>query len=197
MELAGTAFLCYIHSMPKFFCLSIFLLSLAGCAVYGPEELERLVKEDPKFAQMITARDQAHAQIGLIKNDLLSKKKTVDAQVSKLRGDYDAYSKEQNLKIEKYQNAIEANRFLLKKEIDAVNEQLELKLVELSGYQKTLSDVKKVMRESKGIQLSKAEQQKWEERVLMLSEKIRPLSDEIQELKFKIRLKKQKSSFLK
>jgi hypothetical protein len=179
---------------------SIFLFLsflVAGCSAYGPEELERLVKEDPQFAQMIAARDQANAQIRVIKNDLLAKKKAMDAQISKLRGEYDAYAKEQNLKIEKYQTAIEANRFLLKKEIDAINQQLEVKLTELSGYQKTLSDVKKVMRESKGIQLSKAEQQKWEERVLMLSEKIRPLSEEIQELKFKIRLKKQKISFLK
>jgi hypothetical protein len=57
--------------------------------------------------------------------------------------------------------------------------------------------VRKVLHESKGITLSKAERQKWEERVLMLSEKMRPLMDEINDLKLQIRLKKQKVQYLR
>lgn len=176
---------------------SALALCLAGCDTYGPEELGRLTKEDPQFKQMIAARDQVHAQIRLIKEDLLSKKKLMDAQIDKLRQEYDNYSKAQNVKIDKYQTAIEANGERLRREIDAADAQLASKKTELEGYQKTLSDVKKMLHEGKGITLSAQEKQKWQERMLMLSEKIRPLLDDIQELKLQTKLKKQKISFLK
>src|SRR3989338_2162598 len=183
--------------MTQRFVFLAFLSCLTGCSSYGPEELDRLVKEDPSFRQMIVARDQAHQQMGEIKEDLLPKKKAMDKQVEKLRREYDTYAKAQNLKIEKYKPTIETNRSLLKREIQTEEAQLEARLTELDGYQKTLSDVKKVMNESKGIRISSQEKEKWDERMLMLSEKIRPLADEIQELKLQIRLKKQKISFLK
>ena len=173
------------------------LLTLAGCSSYGPEELERLIKEDPGFKQMIVARDQTRAQVKAIKDELLAKKKVMDQQIEKLRGDYDTYAKIQNLKIEKYQATIEANRNLLQREIETAGAQLAAKETELEGYEKTLTDVKKVMQETRGIKISAPEKEKWEERLLMLSEKIRPLSDEIQELKIQTRLKKQKLSFLR
>ena len=69
--------------------------------------------------------------------------------------------------------------------------------LEVLGYQKTLLDVRRVLREGKGISLSKTERQKWAERILMLSEKIRPLAEDIQELKLQIRLKKQKIQYLR
>ncbi len=173
------------------------LFILSGCASYGPEELDRLTKEDPNFRQMIVARDQINTQIRVIKQDMLAKKKVMDAQIGRLRGEYDIYAKAQSLKVERYQATIEASRNLLSREMDTANAQLSAKLTELEGYEKTLSDVKKVIRESKGINLSSVERQKWEERVLMLSEKIRPLLDDIQDLKLQIRLKKQKVSFLR
>ena len=179
------------------FVLLILLFAIAGCDSYGPEELDRLVKEDSNFKQMITARDQARSQMKAIKDDMLAKKKIMDAQVEKVHQDYDAYAKVQNLKIEKYQATIDANRNLLKREIDTGGAQLSAKETELEGYQKTLSDVKKVMRESKGIKISAQEKEKWEERVLLLSEKIRPLLDGIQELRLQTRLKKQKLTFLR
>ena len=85
----------------------------------------------------------------------------------------------------------------MKKNMELESASLEGKQNELDGYQKTLSDVRKVLHESKGISLSKTERQKWEERILMLSEKMRPLLDEIQELKLQIRLKKQKIQYLR
>jgi archaellum component FlaC len=173
------------------------LLFLPGCASYSPEELERLTKEDAQFKVMIQARDQAHAQIGLIKQDLLQKKKLMDVQVEKLRSEYDAFAKTQNLKIEKFQSSIDTNRTALKREVESAGAQLAAKLSEIEGYQKTLADVKKVLNETKAISLSSQEKQKWEERAEMLKEKIRPLTDEIQELKLQIRLKKQKTGFLK
>ena len=175
----------------------MLLFTLAGCASYGPEELERLLKEDPNFKQMIIARDQARGQIKAIKNDMLSKKKIMDGQIEKFHQEYDVYAKTQHSKIEKYQATIDANRNLLKREIETGSAQLAAKETELEGYEKTLSDVKKVMRESKGIKISPQEKEKWEERTLMLSEKMRPLLDEIQELRLQIRLKKQKLIFLK
>lgn len=179
-----------------FFVLSALLLS-PGCSTNSPEEMDRLAKEDPAFRQMIIARDQVHAQIHAIKEDLLAKKRVLDSQVEKLRAEYDAYAKTQNAKIEKYLSVIEVDRNLLKRQLGASVAHLESKQTELQGYQKTLADVKKVLRESKGISLSGQEKQKWEERILMLSEKIRPLTDEIQELKLQIRLRKQKIGFLK
>ncbi|MBI2094558.1 MAG: hypothetical protein HYT89_00105 [Candidatus Omnitrophica bacterium] len=173
------------------------LLAVGGCAFEGPEELGRLVKEDPEFRQMIAARDQVHSQIKLIKDDLLSKKRTIDAQVERLRNDYDVYAKEQNVKIEKMRASVEANRDFLRKEIEIAEARLAARDKEIKSYQKTLGDVKDMLRESKGINLSSQEKQKWEERVLMLSEKIRPLSEEIQELKLQIRLKKRKIGFLR
>ncbi len=183
--------------MKRFLIVILCLLSLSGCAPYGPEELDRLTKEDPRFKQMILTRDQIHAQIHAIKDDLLAKKKAMDAEISRFRREYDAYSKAQNLKIEKYEAAIEANRNTLKREIDTASAQLAAKVAELEGYQKTTVDVKKVLEESKGLRISAEEKQKWEERLLMLSEKMRPLADELQELKLEMRLKKRKIGFLK
>lgn len=180
-----------------FFLLALASFFMTGCLMQeSPEELERLVKEDPAFKQMIASRDQAHQNIKFIKDDLLSKKKIMDGQVEKLRADYDAYAKSQNKKIDLFRSQIENHRNQLSKDIEAAQASLDTKQAEMDGYQKTTADVNKVLREAKGIQLSKTERQKWEERVLMLSEKIRPLAEEIQELKLRIRLKKQKIGFL-
>lgn len=183
--------------MPRLLLLFFLSLNLAGCLQESPEELNRLIKEDPEFKQRIVARDQAHRQIQLIKQDLLSRKNALDTQFRKMRAEYDAYAKEENRKIDQFRASIEVHRDQLKKEVEAASASLETKQEELAGYQKTLTDVKKVLTESKGITLSKTERQKWEERVLMLSEKIRPLTEEIQEIRLKIRLKKQKIGFLK
>lgn len=176
----------------------LFCVFLPGCLFQeSPEELDRLVKEDPVFKQMIFARDQAHHQIHLIKEDLLNKKKVLDAELEKFRSAYDAYAKAQNKKIDQFRGTIDANHNLLKQQLEQNGARLEEKQNEMAGYEKTLSDVRKVLNEGKGISLSKTERQKWEERILMLSEKIRPLTEEIQELKLQIRLKKQKIQFLK
>jgi predicted nucleic acid-binding Zn-ribbon protein len=116
--------------------------------------------------------------------------------VDKLREEYAAYSRAQNLKMEKYQAMIDAERAALKTEIENDNGSLDAKTKELGGYEKTLSDVKQML-EGKNIRLSPQEKEKWQERILMLSEKMRPLTEEIQELKLQIRLKKQKIGFLK
>ena len=184
-------------AMRKLFLFFLVVSLTAGCASYGPEELDRLMKEDPQFRQMIVTRDKAHAEIRDIKEDLLAKKRTLDTQVEKLRREYDIYAKAQNLKVEQYSAAIEASRALLKREIEGAAAKLQARLTELDGYQRTLTDVKKVIKESKGFNLSEAERQRWEERVLLLSEKVRPLLDEIQDIKLHIRLKKQKMFFLK
>ena len=176
--------------------LIAILLTAAGCSSNSPEELDRLAKEDPNFKQMILARDEAHHQIQMIKEDLLNRKKVMDSQIEKVRKEYDGYAKNQNLKIEKYKSTVETNRNALKHEIETKEAQLAARLTELGGYQKTLDDVKKVMSESKGISISAQEKEKWDERMLMLSEKIRPLSEEMQELKLQIRLKKQKIGYL-
>lgn len=168
-----------------------------ACAFYGPEELDRLMKEDSAFKRMIMQRDQVRAEIRMMKDDLLAKKKAMDAQVDKLRHEYDLYAKAQNQKIEKYQVVIDVNRAVMKRGIEAAETSLEAKIAEVGGYEKTLSDVKKVLNETKGIGLSGQEKQKWQERVMMLTEKMRPLSEEIQELKLQIRLKKRKINFLK
>lgn len=184
--------------LPRTFILCSLSLMLAGCLTQeSPEELDRLTKEDPSFKQMIAARDQAHNNIRYIKNELLNKKNVMDAQIEKLRSEYDVYAKSQNTKIDQFRAQIENHRNQLTKDIDAAQASLEAKQTELDGYQKTTADVNKVLREAKGIQLSKSERQKWEERILMLSEKIRPLAEEIQELKLRIRLKKQKIGFLR
>jgi hypothetical protein len=176
--------------------LASVCLLLSGCLGENAEELDRLIKEDPAFKQMIAARDEARRQIHLIKQELLNRKNAVDAQVEKLRGEYDTLAKGQHQKIEQFRLSIEANRDQLKRELELAEGSLESKLAELAGYRKTLADVRKVLAESKGITLSKAERQKWEERILMLSEKMRPLSEEIQDLRLTIRLKKQKIGFL-
>jgi hypothetical protein len=182
----------------RFIFLPLLAIFLTGCLLQdSPEELDRLVKEDPTFKQMITSRDQAHHNIRFIKDELLTKKKIMDIQVEKLRSEYDAYAKSQNVKIDQFRALIENHRNQLNKDIVAAQASLESKQAELAGYQKTTADVNDVLREAKGIQLSKSERQKWEERVLMLSEKIRPLNEEIQELKLRIRLKKQKIGFLR
>lgn len=179
-----------------FFLLPYIFVS--GCVFQeSPEELDRLVKEDPSFKQLIVERDQAHSQMSIIKNDLLNKKKTLDAQVEKMRGEYDAYAKAQNKKVEQFRAGIETNRNHLKRQLELDGANMEKKQSELASYEKTLSDVRKVLHEGKGISFSKTERQKWEERILMLSEKIRPLADDIQELKLQTRLKKQKIQFLR
>ena len=183
--------------MKRYLFLLPFCVLIAGCLSESPEELDRLTKEDPAFKQMIQLRDQTHHQIQTLKDDLLNRKKTLDSQVEKLRADYDAIAKAQNQKIEQLRGTIEQNRDLMKKNMESESGSLEAKQNELSGYQKTLTDVRKVLNESKGISLSKTERQKWEERILMLSEKMRPLMDDIQELKLQIRLKKQKIQYLR
>ena len=180
----------------KFLLIPVFLFAISGCSSDSPEELDRLMKEDAGFRQMIESRDQAHAQVRLIKDDLLLKKKGLDAQVEKMRQEYDNTAKAQNKKIEQYQGLIDGNRKNLKEQIESMTTELEAKQKELNGYEETLSGVKKVVRQPKGIRLTAQERQKWEERILMLTEKIRPLSEEIQELKLQIRLKKKKSHFL-
>lgn len=178
-------------------CAVLLAAVLSGCQSYAPEELERLTKEDPAFRQMITARDQMRAEIRTIKRDLLAKKQGVDAEVAKLRAVYDGYSKMQNVKIEALQQRMEAYRNLLRREMETQSAQLAAKVTELEGYKKTLQDVRNVLRESKGIKISATEKQKWEERVLILTEKIRPLTDEIEQLKAQIQLKKTKIAFLR
>ena len=178
-----------------FFLFVSFFLS--GCLFQeNPEELDRLTKEDPAFKQIIQARDQAHDQIRLIKENLLSKKQTMDAEAEKLRAGYDAYAKAQNKKIDQFRGTIEANRNLLKQQLEQQSASMQGKQEEVAGYEKSLAAVRRVLQGGKGLSLSKTERQKWEERVLMLSEKIRPLVDEIQELKLQVRLKKQKIQFL-
>ena len=181
--------------MKKFAVLSIFMV-LAGCSSYGPEELDRLTKEDPAFKQMIVTRDQLHAQMHLIKEDLLAKKRVMDTEIDRLRTQYDAYAKLQNQKIEKYQTAIDSNRTILKHDSEIAEARLDSKRTELDGYRKTLGDVQKVLKESKGITFSAQEKEKWQEKVLLLSEKIRPLKEDIEDLNLQIRLKKRKISFL-
>jgi chromosome segregation ATPase len=181
-------------------CIFLLLpcILVSGCVFQeNPEELDRLVKEDASFKQLIVERDQAHSQMSVIKNDLLTRKKTLDAQVGKMRGEYDAYAKTLNQKVDQLRSGIESSRSLLKRQLEQDGANMEKKQSELAAYEKTLSDVRKVLHESKGISFSKAERQKWEERVLMLSEKIRPLADEIKELKLEMRLKKQKIRFLR
>lgn len=171
-------------------------LFFSSCGQNAPEELERLMKEDPAFRQMITARDQANVEVRLIKQELLSRKKVVDAQAEKLRADYDAHAKAQNAKIAKFRATIDANRALLKREIEAAENSITLKTAELEKYKETLGEIKKI-RENKNIALPDPEKQKWDDRVLLMSEKIRPLAEEIQELKLQTRLKRQKMVFLK
>jgi hypothetical protein len=174
-----------------------FACVISGCMPYGPEELDRLTKEDAEFKKMIVQRDQIHSDIRLIKDDLLVKKKTMDVQIQKLRQEYDVYSKSQNIKIEKLKSVIDSRRHGVNQEIESASNALSAKETELRGYQDTLSQVRKMLREGRGISLSSQEKQKWEERTLALTEKMRPLADEIQELKLQIRLKKQKASFLR
>lgn len=182
--------------MNKFIFFFVFATVLTGCAVNNPEELERLTKEDPAFKQMITTRDRMRGDVKLIKDDLLAKKRAVDAQVEKMRLDYDTYAKAQNVKIDKYKTVLDTYRKALQKDIEAANAGLDSKQNELAGYQKTLQDVRKVLSESKGITISAQEKEKWEERIVLLNEKMRPLADEIQDLKLKIRLHRKKIGFL-
>ena len=184
--------------MKKYRALSLLLpVFLTGCLQESPEELDRLGKEDPVFKQMILSRDQAHNQMQLIKQDLLNRKKWMDSQVEKLRADYDAVAKQQNKKIEQFRLSIEQNRDRLKREMEQQSVAMEEKKGTLDGYQKKMAAVRKVLQEGKGFSLSKTERQQWEERALMVSEKIRPLAEEIQELKLQVRLKKQKIQYLR
>ncbi len=183
--------------MKCLFAALIAGLSLTGCLGENPEELSRLVKEDPAFKQMIAARDAAQREVGLIKHELLAKKKIADEQVGKLRGEYDAYAKAQTQKIEQFRATIDTNRSQLKHETELAVASLQEKTTELASYQRTLADVRKVLTEGKGLSLSKTERQKWEERILLLSEKMRPLMEEIQDLRLRIRLKRQKIGYLR
>ena len=178
------------------FCL-ILSLTLAGCLQESPEELARLTKEDPVFKQMILSRDQAHAQSRLIKEDLLERKKTMDDQIGKLRSDYDVIAKQQNKKMDQYGASIEQNANRLRKEIEAQSQSQSEKEVIFGSDQRKLAEVRKILQESKGFKLTKTERQQWEERALLLTEKMRPLAEEIQDLKLQIRLKKQKIRYLR
>lgn len=177
--------------------LAMTLCLSAGCASYGPEELDRLVKEDPNFRQMLVARDQMRAEIRLIKQGLFERKKVADVQIQKVRQEYEQHAKSENEKILKYQAVIETNRNVLRRDIETSEAQAAAKRAELERLQKTLGEVEKVLSESRDIRLSAEERQKWEERRLMISEKIRPLSDDIAELEIRIRLNKRKLGFLK
>ncbi|GEM_PF-996999 len=192
----GAGFVLYSELMIKKLFLVCFFLILTGCNSYGPEELDRLTKEDPAFKQMIITRDQMRTQMHAIKEDMLAKKKVMDAQIDKMHAQYDAMAKLENQQIEKYQAAIDANRAVLKRDIEIAEARLESKRTEFDGYRKTLADVQKVLKESKGITFSDQEKQKWQEKVLLLSEKMRPLKEEIEDLNLQIRLKKRKISFL-
>lgn len=187
--------MCYIPRMRHILFMAFLAASVTGCAQYGPEELDRLVKEDPNFRQMIVLRDQSRSQIRAIKNDLLVKKKAVDAQVERLRGEYDSTAKTQNQRIEKLRLGIAANRNQLRREVETAEAQLKAKEEEWKGLRETLEDVKKMQRD-KEISLSASEKTKWDERALMLSEKMRPLEEEILELKIRTKLNKRKISFL-
>ena len=188
---------CYNPSMKRLFVVLVAGLSLMGCLGENPEELTRLVKEDPAFKQMITARDEAQRQVQTIKQDLLSKKNNADGQIAKLKEDYQTYAKTQTQKMEQFRATIEANRSQLKHEAEVAVTSLQEKLAELASYERTLADVKKVLTEGRGLALSKTERQKWEERILLLSEKMRPLNEQIQDLRLRIRLKKQKIGYLR
>ncbi|OGW92019.1 MAG: hypothetical protein A3D28_06370 [Omnitrophica bacterium RIFCSPHIGHO2_02_FULL_63_14] len=178
---------------PVFFA---FLLLLAGCSVQRPEEFDRLLKEDPHFAQMISARDQARQEIQALKKDLLAKKKAMDAEIERLRGEYDAYARTQNQKVAKYEAYLSAARSVLRREVDTAEAQLEAKRTELKGYRETLDQVKKMSRGAKGIKITPDEKERWEDRSLLLSEKIRPLEDDIRQLQADIQLKKKKIAYL-
>ncbi len=183
--------------MPNKLLPFLILVILSACARVNPEELDRLTKEDPAFKQMILARDQMRVQIRSLKDDLLNRKKTIDAQVDRLRAEYDAYAKAQNQIIEKCQAAVEANVNLLRRDVETASAQLEAKKTELNGHERSLADVRKLLKESKAIRLSTQEKQKWEERIQMISEQIRPLREDIQNLELEIRLKKQKINYLR
>lgn len=172
-------------------------LALGGCLIgESPEELERLTKEDPGFEKMILARNQVHQQIASIKQDLFDRKKALDAETLRMRSAHENYAAAQQQKIEGLRGAIEGYRRTLKSQIETAEARLEAKQIEVEGYRKTLADVQKMLRESKGIELSSKERQKWDERILMLTEKIRPIEDEMRELRLEIRLKNQKVRYL-
>jgi hypothetical protein len=183
--------------MRRAFVLFCIPLVLSGCLfTESPEELERLTKEDAAFEKMILARNQVHQQVGVIRQDLLTRKKALDAETNRLRSEYNALEHAQQQKIQALRNTIESNRRALKSQIDTAEARLEAKQIEVEGYRKTLTDVRQMLRESKGIELSKKERQKWDERILMLTEKIRPIEDEMRELRLEIRLKNQKVRYL-
>ncbi len=170
---------------------------LAGCSPYGPEELDRLMKEDPDFKLMVATRDQMSQQMRLIKDDLLAKKKGMDAQVGKLRQDYDTFAKSQNVKIEKFKAVSETNRNQLAQEIQTAAARLKDKGQELRRYEEIMKGWKGLLKNSKSTEISSRDKQKWEEDILRLEEKMRPLKEVIEELKIQIRLKKRKLSFLR
>lgn len=182
--------------MPKRILILALAVVLAGCAPNNPEELDRLMKSDPNFRQMVSSREHMRAEIQKIKADLLARKKIMDSQIDKLRSSYDAVAKIQNLKIEKYQANIDTNRNDLKRQVETRQAQLKAKETELAALESTLSEIQNVLKGSKSIQLTASEKQRWEERKLMQSEKMRPLAEDIEELKIQIDLAKKKSAFL-
>ena len=191
---------------PRSFCdilepmkplLALCLLLLAGCTSYGPEELDRLTKEDPNFKQMIAERDRMNGEIGVIKGEMLRRKRVMDAEVGRLRAEFDLFAREQNRKVEQYRSVIETSRNVLRRDVETSAARLEAKEAELDRLRASSGEVDKVLKQSKDIKLSSSEREKWEERRLMISEKIRPLEDDILELKASIRLNKRKISFLK
>lgn len=183
--------------MRKKFLPILLSFFLAGCLSWSsPEELDRLVKEDPDFRQMITQRDQVHNQVKLIKDDLLAKKRAMDAEVEKMRNTYDAQSKEADQKIEKLEALIAVHRSTLKKELDIAEQESAAKVAELKELMGTYNDIKRVSK-SKGINFTLKDKQVFREHVLELSEKINRLNERVQELRLQIRLKKQKIYFLK
>ena len=154
------------------------------------------MKSDPNFRQMIVSRGHMRGEIRKIKDDLLARKKLMDAQIDKLRAVYDATAKVQNQKIEKYQQNIDTNRNDVKRQGETLQAQLKAKETELAAFQSTLSEIGNVLKGSKSISLTTQEKQRWEERKLMQSEKMRPLAEEIEDLKVQIELAKKKSAYL-
>ena len=176
------------------FCFAIFL---SGCGSSGPDELDRLMKEDPDFKQLILQRDRLHGEMKAIKQSMLSKKKVMDAEIDQVRLAYDTYSKAENQKIEKYQAVIDASRLQMKQDIMHAQGSLSQKENEYKDYAKSLESAKQFIHGSKGITFSSQEKKQLEEKILLLSEKMRPLREEIEDLKLRIRLKKQKIDFLR
>ena len=118
--------------MKQAFLAILSALTFSGCLTESAEELDRLVKEDGAFKQMIVARNETRRQIDTIKQELLARKKSLDEQVGKMRSEYDLYSKAQNTKVEQFRAAIETHRNQLKRELELASASLERKISELA-----------------------------------------------------------------